>query len=141
MLNTGIRISTALDLRWEDIDWHNGIIYFRNIKVNGNVFTFPMTQVLKEVLTELGINREAKVFPFKGENSVRFFTRVQKKIGIKKPYGIHKIKHTFVSELINMGKSLSDVSELSNTSESTLKKYYTLFDKSRIMKEIDGVEI
>lgn len=141
MMNTGIRISTALELKWDDIDWNHRIIYFRNIKVNGNEYTFPLTKVLEKVLKDLGKKKEGKVFPFKGVDSIGFWIRVQNNLGIIPNHGIHKLKHSFVSELINMGRSLADISELTNTSMETLRKWYAQMDKRRINKELEGVEL
>jgi len=63
LYNTGIRISTALALHWEDIQWQQNQILFRNIKVQGQEYTFPLTQKLQSILREIGVKRSGKIFP------------------------------------------------------------------------------
>ena len=151
LYNTGIRISTALDLRWEDIQWQSNEIIFRNIKVHGKEYTFPITTPIRAILKEMGIKEAGKIFPFKNRSSLKFFNRTQITLGITKKsedkqqsktarYNLHKLKHTFISDFVNARIRMQDLSQLTNTSEKTLRKYYTNFDKHRIASEIEGVD-
>jgi len=141
LVNTGIRKSTALELCWEDIDWKNKIIKFRNIKVKGKEYTFPLIPRLQEILKTLPVKKAGKVFPYKNDYGLIFFKRVQDNLKLKNHYSIHKLKHTFVSQLVNAGMSLEDVSELTNTSLRTLKKNYLKMDKSRIADKLQSIKI
>jgi len=141
LVNTGIRKSTALDLQWQDIDWENKFIKFRNIKVKGKEYTFPLIPRLQEILKTLTIKKTGKVFPYKNDYGLIFFKRAQKNLELKNHYSIHKLKHTFVSQLVNAGMSLEDVSELTNTSLRTLKKNYLKMDKNRIAEKLQSIKI
>jgi len=141
LVNTGIRKSTALELCWDDIDWKNKIIKFRNIKVKGKEYTFPLIPRLQEILKSMDVKKSGKVFPYKNDYGLIFFKRVQDNLKLKNHYSIHKLKHTFVSQLVNAGMSLEDVSELTNTSLRTLKKNYLKMDKSRIADKLQSIKI
>lgn len=141
LLNTGIRKSTALELQWQDVDWKNKIIKFSNIKVKGKEYEFPLIPRLKEILQSLEVKKTGKVFPYKNDYGLIFFKRAQKDLGLKQQYSIHKLKHTFVSQLVNQGMSLEDVSELTNTTLRTLKKNYLKMDKSRIAGKLQSIKI
>jgi len=141
LVNTGIRKSTVLELCWDDIDWKNKLIKFRNIKVKGKEYTFPLIPRLEEILKTMEVKKTGKVFPYKNDYGLIFFKRIQDKLNLKNHYGIHKLKHTFVSQLVNAGMSLEDVSELTNTSLRTLKKNYLKMDKSRIADKLQSIKI
>ncbi|MBK8609097.1 MAG: tyrosine-type recombinase/integrase [Chitinophagaceae bacterium] len=136
-----IRKSTALELQWQDIDWKNKIIKFRNVKVKGKEYEFPLIPRLQDILKTLEVKQSGKVFPYKNDYGLIFFKRAQKDLGLKQTYSIHKLKHTFVSQLVNAQMSLEDVSELTNTSLRTLKKNYLKMDKSRIANKLQSIKI
>jgi integrase len=141
LVNTGIRKSTALELCWDDIDWENKLIKFRNIKVKGKEYTFPLIPRLQDLLKSMDVKKSGKVFPYKNDYGLIFFKRAQNGLALKRTYSIHKLKHTFVSQLVNAGMSLEDVSELTNTSLRTLKKNYLKMDKSRIADKLQSIKI
>jgi integrase len=138
--NTGIRISSALALRWEDINWQQENIIFRNIKVQGKEFEFPMTPLLKELLEGMGKKPKGKIFPYVNNSSLHFFTKVQETLKLDNRYGLHKLKATFISDMVNDGVSLEDLSLISNTDIRTLKKYYTKLDQKRIKARLQEVK-
>src|SRR5690606_7959520 len=65
LVNTGMRAGTVLALCWEDINFNYEVIFFRNIKVQGTEFTFPLIPKLKNLFTQLGPKESGKVFPYK----------------------------------------------------------------------------
>jgi integrase len=130
--NTGIRISTALALRWEDIDWSHNQIIFRNIKVQGKEFTFPLLPVLKEIFNNIGIKPRGKIFSYSNKDSMHFFNKVQETLKLEKHHSLHKMKATFISDYVNQGIPLKDLSLITNTDIKTLEKYYTKLDQKRI---------
>ena len=138
--NTGIRISTALALHWEDIYWRQEKIIFRNIKVQGKEFEFPLTPQLKKLLEGMGKKPKGKIFPYVNNSSMHFFTKVQETLKLDNRYGLHKLKATFISDMVNAGISLEDLSLISNTDIRTLKKYYTKLDQRRIKARLQEVK-
>lgn len=140
LLHTGIRASAALQLQWEDIDWQNGIIIFRNLKVKDKEYTFPL-KPLEELFRMIGVKKSGKIFPYKNIDSVKFFRKIQDKMKLDEKYGIHKLKHTFISRMVDEGISLEDLSILTNTSLSTLRKHYWKPDIQRIGERLTKVQM
>lgn len=141
LVNTGMRVSTLLDLHWEDIDWKRKIIVLRNIKVKGQPFTIPLIPKFTKIFKQLGIKETGKVFNYKDRFSTRFYNRIQEDLKLKKRYGIHKLKHTFISEAIRQGTPLEILSELTNTSIRTLKKHYANISRQHLAKELQRIKI
>lgn len=141
LVNTGMRAGTILDLHWEDINWNYGIIYFRNIKVHGTEFTFPLIPKLRAIFELIGIKNEGKIFPYKNIEALKFFRRVQEEMKFTQKYGIHKLKHTFISQAVDNGISLEDLSILTNTSLRTLKKHYYKPNMQRIGDRLQHINI
>jgi len=140
-VHTGMRESTLLDLHWDDVDWKRNLITLRNIKVKGTAFTIPLIPKFKKLFRSLGVKKSGKIFPWKDRHSTKFFRRVQDDLKLKRIYGIHKLKHTFISESIMQGISIEVLSELTNTTIRTLKKHYTNINKTYLGKELERLQI
>ena len=140
-VHTGLRESTLLDLEWNDIDWKRKLISLKNVKVKGTVFTIPLVPKFQKLFKQLGVEKSGKIFPFKDRHSTKFFRRAQSDLKFKKIYGIHKLKHTFISEAIMQGVSIEVLSELTNTTIRTLKKHYTNISKKYLGKELERIQI
>lgn len=141
LANTGIRISTALALNWEDIDWHNERIIFRNIKVRGTEYTIPLVQRFKTLFIRLGKKKAGKIFPYTHNHGTRFLRRAQESLKFTNIHSIHKLKHTFISEMVKKGISLDILSEITNTSLRTLRKHYMHLDRKFIADQLQNNEV
>lgn len=141
LVNTGVRVSTLVELKWEDIDWKRKLIIFRNVKVKGTPFTIPLVQKFRDLFKQMGIKKSGKIFPYKDVWSTKFFNKAQKKLKLKTTYGIHRLKHTFISESIKQGVPIEILSELTNTSLRTLKRHYANISKEHLSKELQRIKI
>ena len=141
LLLTGVRISTALALNWRDVRLKDGFIYFKNVKMEGKEFPFPITRDLKKLLREMGPKLGGRVFIYKSKNSLRFWSRAQDDLKLKNKYGLHQLRKTFTSIMVNNNISLDDLSELTNTDPRTLKKYYAKRDLMRIKRKVEAVKL
>lgn len=114
-LNTGMRKSEILRLRWQDIDIERGIIHLLETK-NGEKREVPMNEVVQKTI--IGVlkhldsqyifcNKEGKPY---GEVKTSFFTAC-KKSGIVN-FRFHDLRHTFASQLVMSGVDLNTVREL-----------------------------
>ncbi|MFH0796626.1 MAG: site-specific integrase [Candidatus Omnitrophota bacterium] len=117
-LNTGMRRSEILGLKWQDIDFDQKNITLLDTK-NGERRQVPMNSAVLDVLS--GIRRVPKsdyVFPgkdigthiSKGYISHKFESIV-KQAGIKN-FRFHDLRHTFASRLVMRGVNLKAVQEL-----------------------------
>ncbi len=134
---TGLRKSSALALSWEQIDFQSNIITIDNVKKNRK-FIFPLTNDILSLLKEMGIQKEGRIFGYSSDG-LKFWYRVQDKLGFKKYYGLHQIRKTFISTLANSGISLYDVATLADhRSIQTTYKYYAKSNIERLKNLLDG---
>lgn len=114
-LNTGLRKSEILNLKWRDLDFKHDIIFVMQSK-SGERREIPMNTLVKRTLVAVRKHPESPyVFcNAKGESyaNVRksFFTAC-KKSGIIE-FRFHDLRHTFASHLVMSGVDLNTVREL-----------------------------
>ncbi|MCX7875061.1 MAG: site-specific integrase [Melioribacteraceae bacterium] len=141
LLITGFRISTALELKWENVDWENGFIVAPNIKRDKEFF-FPLTDDLIYLLKEIGIKKEGKIFRY-SNNGLKFFLRVQKSLlstnSISKKYTMHQLRKTFITKLLENGIPIHTVKALADHSNiQTTINYYAAINVKKIKEELNS---
>jgi len=142
---TGLRKGEIVNIKWEDIDFRNRIIYIGNTK-NGEKREIPINDYLTETLKSIKRNDVSPyVFCNKGGNPCyRFgksFATVLHKAGIK-DFRFHDLRHTFASNLVMEGVDLATVRELlgHKSIEMTLKYSHLSPDhKSKAVKIMDSL--
>lgn len=121
-LNTGIRISALLALRWEQVDWDAGLIRVRatNSK-SGRPYDVPITPTAHDVLAgRLARTADGKGLIFPSPRGVSYVSRTTferikravKRAGIP-DYGDfnHVLRRTFATIALNSGVALEVVSK------------------------------
>jgi len=114
-LDTGMRKSEILNLKWQDIDFNREVIIVRNSK-NGESREIPMTNRVKELLT--GLSRYGEnVFCSKNGASYKSlrstwesFHRAVLKAGLN-GLRFHDLRHVFATNLRSAGADLADIKE------------------------------
>ncbi len=116
-LNTGMRKSEILNLRWDNIDFNHGFILLDKTK-NGERREIPINVTLRNVLK--GITRRLDnpyVFynpdtekPYRPDFK-RSFNTALRRVGIK-DFHFHDLRHTFASHLVMAGVDITTVKEL-----------------------------
>jgi len=147
LLITGFRISTALELRWENIDWENGFIIAPNVKRDREFF-FPITDDLKYLLREIGIKKEGKIFRH-SKNGLKFFSRLQKSllkrkdgVNLSKVYTLHQLRKTFITKLLENGVPIHMVKALADHSNiQTTINYYAAINIKKIKDDLNSRRI
>lgn len=133
---TGFRKSSALELRWEQINFSEKIIVADNVKKD-RMFEFPLTMDLIKLLEEMKVKKDGKVFQYKADG-LKFWYRYQRVLNFQKIYGLHQIRKTFVSRLVNENYSIYDVAVLADhRSIKTTLKHYTKANINRIREQLD----
>ena len=142
-LNTGMRKSEILNLKWSDVDFKNRIIYVVQSK-NNQAREIPMNQMTFRTLLKVRKNAKSPyVFCKKNGSPYRDiregFTNALKKAGIKN-FRFHDLRHTFASHLVMAGVDLKTVQELlgHKTFEMTLRYSHLSPDHKRRAIEVLG---
>jgi site-specific recombinase XerD len=140
---SGFRISSAVMLNWEDVDFVNKIIKCNNVKGKREEL-FPLTKNIEILLDEFGIKKTGKVFGFARADSTRFFKRIitqlLKEKKITKAYTFHQFRKTAITNWVNKGISIFDVKTLAmHTDIKTTMKYYAKIELGKLRDKLDNI--
>ena len=112
-LHTGMRRGEILNLKWDDLDLKQCILFVRDSK-NGEKREIPICHVLASIFRELP-RKSDFVFSFNdGRRMLRAregFEKAVKRAGILN-FTFHDLRHTFASHLVMSGVDLLTVKEL-----------------------------
>lgn len=125
-VNTGMRKSEILNLKWIDIDFKRNLLYLIETK-NGERREIPINETVKETLMKV-LKHPHSPYVFCSEigkpyaNVRTSFDTALKRAGIK-DFRFHDLRHTFASHLVMLGIDLRTVQELMGhkTIEMTLR--------------------
>jgi integrase len=106
-LFTGKRKGEILGLTWDDIDWQNSMVTFRDCK-NKETHTIPVNQQALKILNRaVDIRVSDLVFPSQSgayyQSFSRTWYRIRKKAGINF-IRFHGLRHVFSSHLASSGR-------------------------------------
>jgi len=139
-LHTGMRRGELFGLRWEDIDFEQGIIWLLVTK-SGKRRNIPMNDEVRRVLDS--IERHPKgpyVFCSKSgkrfEDVRRSFNRALQRAGITN-FKFHDLRHTFASQLVMSGVSLNTVRELMGHSTLAMTQRYSHLSSDHKTKAVN----
>ncbi len=139
-LNTGMRRSEQFGLRWENIDFQNGLITIPRAK-NGEVRHIPMNDRVVEILQSLPSRLKSPwVFTSSnGETAMdadhfvgRVFKPALAKAGIK-GFRWHDLRHTFASRLVMAGEDIRTVQELMGHKNIVMTMKYSHLSPKHLM--------
>jgi len=139
-LNTGMRKSEILNLKWKDLDLQANLITVTETK-SGDFRKIPINSQLKEVLETIERHPNCPyVFNYKGErieDIKKGFNKAVERAGIE-DFHFHDLRHTFASHLVMGGVSLVAVKELlgHKSIEMTLRYSHLSVENKRIALEI-----
>lgn len=148
LANTGIRISTALSMPWEWIDWSAGMIRIAEGQDVKTRYVHAMNRVARDVLTRRRFAKGADplVFPneAKGGGRIPYDTandaigRAIKRAGV--PHGTpHDLRHSYARLMIEAGVPVTTVqSQLGHTSLIMTMRYVRTKEEvaARIVEDI-----
>ncbi len=139
LLLTGMRPSSAIIAKWENIYWEEGSMLVRNVKAKRD-FYFPLYKDLDELLKKIGIKKHGKIFSYTQTPS--FFKVVSKKLfeqeKISRRYTLYQLRNSFASYLANNKVSREIIQKLLNHSDSKItEKHYITYELKTFKKEIE----
>ncbi|MBT8582967.1 site-specific integrase [Polynucleobacter sp. Latsch14-2] len=122
-LETAMRRSELLGLRWEHIDLGRRTIFLQLTK-NGTSRTVPLSTHAIQILTEMPRNLDGRVFPVTHEVVSQAFNRARKQAGVK-DVRFHDLRHMAITRLAEKLPNLVELSAVSgHKSLAMLKRYY-----------------
>ena len=133
---TGMRKSSALELRWDKINFNEKIIYVENVKKD-RTFPFPLTDEIENQLNSDGIKKTGKIFNYT-ENGLKFWYRYQYKLWNENRYSMHQLRKTFITKLIDEKYTLYDVAALADHRNiETTRKHYAKVNAGRLREQLN----
>lgn len=122
-LETAMRRSEMLGLRWENIDLVRQAAHLPDTK-NGTPRTVPLSTAAVELLQSLPRNISGEVFPIKYFTLDAAFKRAVKRAGLK-DFHFHDLRHTAITAMAEKLPNLIELSAVTgHKSLSMLKRYY-----------------
>jgi len=122
-LETAMRRSELLSLRWENIDLARQAALLPDTK-NGKPRTVPLSIAAVEVLTSIPRNISGVVFPLNYFTLDAAFKRAVKRAGLK-DFHFHDLRHTAITEMAHKLPNLIELSAVTGHKSLTmLKRYY-----------------
>ena len=134
-IETGMRRSEILNLRWVDVDLDIGFASLFDTK-NGDDRRVPLTRTAKNVLSRLPKHDE-RVFPINA-NCVRLaWERTCNKAGIS-DLRFHDLRHEAVSRFFEMGMSVPEVALISGHKDVRQLFRYTHLNPANTFKKYEA---
>jgi integrase/recombinase XerD len=146
---TGLRISEAISLKWNDISLEEATMRFWNQK-SKRYDKRPLLEQAIELLYEIKMNtpKREKVFLYTNKSCL-FFYRAQarlwgerdKKGNLKKQilrrYHLHQLRKTFITKLVMSGVAITDTQVFSGHKDArTTTRYYVEYHHKQIAKKV-----
>ena len=142
LLQTGLRKSEFLELRWRDMDLKNGVITIPRSK-NGETRHVPMTSEVRAILSKRprALDSASLVFP----NTVSYadhhwaekaFPEAVESAQIE-DFRLHDTRHTFASRLAMEGVDLLTIKELGGWKSLTMVERYAHLSPGHRQKAIE----
>ncbi len=129
-IQTGMRKSEILNLKWENVDFERKEIKVRNSK-SGNPRFIPINEELSLILSRHKMMKGRTIYVFTNLNTGKALTDVKKAFNGAcrradiKGFRFHDLRHTFASRLVQRGVDLITVKDLLGHSSVKITERYT----------------
>ena len=133
-IETGMRRSEILKLRWVDVDLENGFASLNDTK-NGEDRRVPLTRRSREVLSKVPQDDE-KIFPVSANCLRLAWERARKKAKID-DLRFHDLRHEAVSRFFEMGMSFPEVALISGHKDVRQLFRYTHLNPTNVFKKYE----
>jgi len=137
-IETGMRRSEILKLRWHDVDLENGFASLYDTK-NGEDRRVPLTRRCIEVLQTMPQTGEV-IFPISATCLRLAWNRARKKACIS-DLRFHDLRHEAVSRFFEMGMSVPEVALISGHKDVRQLFRYTHLNPANVFKRYEAFQI
>ena len=138
-LNTGMRRSEILGLRWKSVIFAKRYIHIENSK-NGKSRNIPMNPIVFNALKGMDKTREFVFYNHKTKGPIKSvktaFIAAYKKVGIKN-LRFHDLRHTAATRMIESGIDLATVSKILGHSSIQMTMRYAHPTPENMQRAVD----
>ena len=134
-IETGMRRSEILKLKWQDINLETGFALLYDTK-NGEDRKVPLTLKCIQLLNQLPRSHE-HVFPISATCLHQAWQRAVKRADIK-DLRFHDLRHEAVSRFFEMGMNIAEVALISGHKDVTQLFRYTHLNPENVFKKYDA---
>jgi integrase len=132
-IETSMRLSEIVSLRWENIELDRAIAKLPKTK-NGEVRYVPLSSTALQVLRSMKVAREGLVFPIRSHGVTVAFRRAVARAKIADLH-FHDLRHEATSRLVEKGLSVMEVATITgHKTLSMLMRYTHLRPESLLAK-------
>lgn len=146
--SSGLRVSEVVNLKISDIDSNRMTIFVKDSKGNKDRYTILAQETLNELRNYYKLYRPKDwLFPGADESehlSVRSVQKVFKKACMKakinKDVGIHSLRHSFATHLLEYGTDIRYIQELLGHSSTKTTQIYTHVTNKDLRKIVSPID-
>lgn len=142
-LMTGGRQSEVLNLTWEDIDWKNSLLFFKDTK-NKETRSIPISEKIRNTLKDIKEKNPSTLFIFENPFQrrpihIRYgWAYILKRAKIK-DFKWHDIRHCTGSYLAMNGASILEIAEILGHKSLKMTKRYTHLSTKHTSKVLNSL--
>lgn len=145
-VNTGLRQSEILDLKWSQIDLARRTLTILEQK-NQGVDTLPLNRTTLQLLRKLAMDSRMRGYVFPSENGnridnrnlLRAFYKALKRSGIEN-FRFHDLRHTFATRLVQAGVDLYSVQKLGRWRNTSMIMRYAHHYPESLRPGIEAID-
>ncbi len=144
---SGLRVSELCNLRFEDVDFDERIIYVRSGKGDKDRIVVVSSRVIEALQDYLLTRDDDMVYLFSSRKSerisrsqvFRIVKRYAKKAGIKKEVTPHVLRHTLATTMLRRGVDIRFIQQFLGHSSVATTQIYTHVDDATLKSVYDRV--
>ncbi|GFO55585.1 hypothetical protein GMSM_25920 [Geomonas sp. Red276] len=141
LLDTGMRLSELLNLRYEDVSFSNNLISIW-INKGDRPRSLPMTKRVRTIMEQRQETGRDKPFTVSVDEAERAWQWVRAEMGLSrdKEFVPHSLRHTCASRLVNGGVDLYVVKELLGHSSIQITERYAHLSPTKLVQAVEALE-
>lgn len=134
-IETAMRRSELVSMRWDDIDWQNSTLYIPLTKT-GIPRTIPLSSKAASILKSIQ-RTDARVFGITATSASQRFSKLCFKAQIL-DLRLHDLRHEAITRFFEIGLNSMEVAAISGHQTLTMLGRYTHLDPSRLVQKLES---
>lgn len=141
LLDAGMRVGEALNLKYEDIDFENNLLTIW-INKGDRPRSIPMTKRARSILQSRQADNPVKVFSVKSYQVSTAWNYARREMGLEgdSQFVPHALRHTCASRMVNAGVDLYLVKEILGHSTIQITERYAHLAPHKLSSAVSALE-